>query len=207
MLRVVSALLCAAGLGMDDPGAPAQRPDAFRLHLDVDGYVARALDDPARKDLLHFEERVQVWGKSPQMMLDRFFSGVDLECGATPGGVPTDVEMRAARYHPSPYLDLAALASALGKLLAKPGPPRFFLYRVRGPDGLTYVVRDGPVPQAMLFNTPGKTFELMEGFPDAKSATAAWKRLERGFATASAATDSSPLPPWVTSPCRPRGFR
>lgn len=222
MARVVTALLWIGGFSaalLGGAAAFAQTASApedasrqagrrpRRLRLDLERHVARVLEERGRNGLPRFEDSVEVWAKSPQLMLERYFHGVELECGPTSAGAPTDVEMRAARYHPSPYADFGTLARALAQRVKAPQPSRFFLYRVRRADGLTYAVREGPIPQAWRFNTPGTTFELLEGFPDLKSATAAWRRLERGFATAVPTVDASPPPPWATTVCRPRGFR
>jgi hypothetical protein len=55
-----------------------------------------------------------------------------------------------------------------------------------------------------LAAVPEAGVEMLAGFPDHKSATAALKRLERGM-TMTARADVAPTPRWVSSPCRVRG--
>ena len=57
--------------------------------IDVDRHVGQMLEEEAKKGTPRFETSIEVYGKSPQIMLERFFGGVDLECkpgGAPPGG-------------------------------------------------------------------------------------------------------------------------
>lgn len=189
------------------PVVPAPKKRAARLRLDVAKHVEKVLKERDTSGLPRYEDAVEVRAKSPQLMLERFFHELDLDCGAPSTGAPTEVEMRAARYHPAPYMDFTALAQAVGRLFKSTAPPRFFLYRVRGTNGVSYEVREGPIPQSMQLNAPGTTYELVEGFPDLKSATTAWRRLVRGFEGPSPKVDAPPPPPWVTTPCRPRAFR
>ena len=142
-------------------------------------------------------------------MLQRYFGGVDLECtpgGAPPGGgAPTHVEMREARGHPSPSLDFLALGKFIAEKLSGRGDEadRYFLYRVQRKDGVSYLLREGRVPDAVLYNSPGTTYELLEGFSDTKSGARAWLRMERGYRTP-VAPSAPPPADWQTSTCRPR---
>jgi hypothetical protein len=180
------------------------KPLSSGLRLDVDRHVERLLADKQKGGLPRFETSIEVLGKSPQVMLDRFFHGLDLECGPASVGAPTDVEMRTVRHLPTPYIDLAALAGALAKGLKEKGPDRYFLYRVRRAGGVSYWLREERIPAAWLFNTPGTTFELAATFPDLDSAAKGWCRMERGFETPKPTASASPPPPWMTTSCRPR---
>lgn len=188
---------------------PTPTPAPKRLRLDIDRHVER-LEEEQRKGVPRFETQVEVTGKSPQMMLDRFFGGIEYDCtpgGAPPGGgAPTHVEMREARWHPSPSADFEA---ALLKLMAEAfkgkmrGADKFFLYRVTAKGDVSYILREGRLPDALLYATPGTTYELIRAYADTKSGAKALRRLERGFAT----PEGSSAPPpadWQTSTCRPQ---
>lgn len=74
------AVLVSAGTEAQVPTpepTPATAPK--RLRLDIEGQVER-LEEERRKDVPHFETRVEVTGKSPQVMLDRFLRGIELDC-------------------------------------------------------------------------------------------------------------------------------
>src|SRR5262249_32288732 len=134
------------------------------------------------------------------------FGGIDLECGpseAPPnGGAPSEVEMREARLHPGPTMDFVSLARTLADKLKHPGPDRFFLYRRRAGDDVSCELRAGRRPASELY-LPGTTYELVDGFPDAASATKALRRMEQGLST-TRGPDVPPTQPWQTSTCRPR---
>jgi len=120
--------------------------------------------------------------QAPQVMFERFFHGLDLECGPASSAPPTDVEMRTVRHLPTPYWDLAALVGALAKRLKEKGPDRYFLYRVRRAGGVSYWLREDRISDATLFNIPGTTFELAATFPDLDSARrdgVAWSAASR----------------------------
>ncbi len=192
----------------DDPAGDKRPPTpAPRLKLDIDRHVEERLAEEERKGTPRFETRVEVVGKSPQVMLDRFFGGVDLECppgGAPPGGgAPTEVEMRDARWNLPPYADFLALGKFIAdKLNGKGGKAeRYFLYRVRGKDGVSYLLREGRAPDTLLYGAPGTTFELVDAFPDLDSGTRAWRRLERAFPTP-VGPSASPPPVWQSTTCR-----
>jgi hypothetical protein len=168
------------------------------------------MEEDARKGIPRFEDRVEVVGKSPQVMIDRFFGGIEYDCtpgGAPPGGgAPTHIEMREARWHPSPSMDfqsaLIALAAQVFKNKTR-GPDKYFLYRVDAKGEVSYVLREGRIPDAVLYATPGTTYELLRSYPDTKDGVKALHRLERGFATPDA-KDAPPPADWQTSTCRPR---
>jgi hypothetical protein len=172
-----------------------------RLRLDVDGQVQRMLEK--REGLLHFETAVEVVGTSPQAMLDRHLQGVDPECGPPAGGAPTEAEMRQAQPHAAPYLDFLPLLRALRGKITKKGADHYFLYRVHQGDRVSYSLREERLPDALLYNPSGTTFELVEAFPDRDTATSAWWRLERGLQGPYPKASPLPVPPWATSPCSP----
>jgi hypothetical protein len=187
------------------PPSPSPSPS---IVIDVDRHVDEVLEEEAKRGTPRFETSIEVYGKSPQIMLERFFGGVDLECGpsggAVGGGAPTVAETRPFRPHPSPSVDFAALGRAMAKKLKGKGPERFFLYRVRNKDRVNYLLREGRVPPAWVQSLPGVAYDLIAAFPDTDSAVRGFKRMESGFPTPEG-PDSSPPPPWTTTTCRPRG--
>ena len=213
MRRIVVALAISSVLGGRaaaqgaPPATPTPSPSPSPLTLDVEKHVDQVLAE-AGKDTPRFETTIEVVGKSPQIMLERFFGGVDLECGpigSVPagGGAPTVEETRPFRPHLSPSVDFAALGRAIAQKLKGKGPEKFFLYRVRGKNGEKYLLREGRVPASWLDSLPGTTFDLVAAFPDLDSGVKGWKRMERGFP--SAVSPSVPPPePWATTTCRPK---
>jgi hypothetical protein len=194
-------------------GEPARRPR--RLVLDIDKHVEQKLAEEARFAPPRFETSIEVVARTPQMLLERYFGGVDLECapaGSPPGGgAPTVEEMRGARPHTSPTGDLLALVSALAGQVGKfvkskdkdPAPPRYYLYKVVRKDAVSWALREDRVPDAWFYNFPELSFELVDTFSNKDTAVRAWKRMERGFATPVAPKVES-VPSWVSVNCRPR---
>lgn len=189
----------------DKPTRPARR-----LKLDIDKHVEKKLEEEAKKAPPRFETSIEVVARSPQALLERFFGGVDLECGPGGGGAPTVEEMRQYRPHAPPSADFLALAMALaGKVMDKihstPATPKYFLYRVRRKDaGVSYALREDRVPDAWFYNFPDLNFELVETFTDKDTAVRGWRRMERGYGSPVAAATNTPPPQWATTPCRPR---
>jgi len=181
------------------PAPQGERPE--RLKLDIDRHVQRLL--AGRPELPRFETAVEVQGKAPQLMLERFFGGFDLECGPSAGGAPSEGEMRAYRPHPAPYLDFAALSAALARKFGPKGTPRYFLYRVQRPDGASYSLREDRIPESWFLNLPGTSFELLESFDNREDAVVAWRRVHRGERQLRPSS-ALPLQPWVTATCRPK---
>lgn len=208
-MRIALAVLGILGIlgGQASAQTASPTPAPRRLVLDVDRHVDQLLAEEARKGTPRFETTIEVVGKSPQIMLERFFGGVDLECGpggAPPGGgAPSDIEMRAVRPHPSPYVDFAALGRAVAEKLKGKGPERYFLYRVHAQEQIHYLLREERVPPSWLQALPGTTYELVAAFPDLDTAVRGWKRMERGFSSP-VAPSAPPPPPWQTTTCRPR---
>jgi len=213
-LRAILIVLAVSSIpgGQAAAQSSSPTPSPSPLTLDVERHVDQALAKEASKGAPRFETTIEVVGKSPQIMLERFFGGVDLECGpvgsvAPGGGAPTVAETRAFRPHLPPSADFGALIAALGQAMAKKlkgkGPEKYFLYRLRNKDGERYLLREGQVPPSWLESLPGTRFDLVAAFPDLDSGVKGWKRMERGFP--SAVSPSVPPPePWATTTCRPR---
>jgi hypothetical protein len=191
------------------PAAEQPKPArARRLVLDIDKHVEKKLEEEARIAPPRFEESIEVVARTPQVLLQRFFGGVDLECGPGGGGAPGVEEMRGYRPHTGPTADLMALAMALaGKVKDKLGKgkqdPRYYLYAVRRAGAVNYALREDRVPDSWFYNFPGVSFELVDSFPDRNCAVSAWRRMERGFGTP-VAPKVEAVPQWATAPCRPK---
>ncbi len=170
-----------------------------RLELDVDRHVEKVLKQEG--DRLRFETQVDVVAKTPDQLLARFFEGADLDCEPAGVGAPTELEMRELRPGPAPYFDVLGVAGAALKKLKRRGPDRFFVYRVKRGDVVRYVVRESEGPKGWQLGPDGATIELVYGFPDRASATAAWRRFERGITKP--APDASPPPRFLASNCKP----
>ena len=208
LLAVSSVMGGPAAAQGAPPATPTPSPSASPFTLDVEKHVDQVLAEQAGKDTPRFETTIEVVGKSPQIMLERFFGGVDLECGplgSVPagGGAPTVEETRPFRPHLSPSVDFAALGRAIAQKLKGKGPEKFFLYRVRSKNGEKYLLREGRVPASWLDSLPGTTFDLVAAFPDLDSGVKGWKRMERGFPTAEG-SNAPPPQPWATTTCRPK---
>ena len=204
--RAVMAVLMCPLAAPVRAQSPRPTPSPSPIVIDVDRHVDQVLEEEAKKGPPRFETLIEVHGKSPQIMLERFFGGIDLECvpgGTPPGGAPTEVEMREVRPHPAPYVDFAALGRAVAKKLKGKGPERYFLYRVRNKERVNYLLREGRVPPGTIGALPGVAYDLIAAFPDTDSAVRGWKRMERGFPSAEG-PDASPPPPWQTTTCRPK---
>jgi hypothetical protein len=189
---------------------PPPTPAPKRLRLDIDRLVKERSEEDRRKDIPRFETQVEVVGKSPQAMLERFFGGIEYDCrpgGAPPGGgAPTHVEMREARWHPSPSADFqAALLKLLGEAFKREtrGQDKYFLYRMNVKGDVRYLLREGRLPAALHYAAPGTTFELIAAYPDTKSGVKALRRMERGFGTPEGPSAPPPAD-WQTSTCRPK---
>ncbi|MGE0453987.1 MAG: hypothetical protein AB7O37_11310 [Vicinamibacteria bacterium] len=155
---------------------------------------------------MRFETSVEVQGKSPQLMLERFVGGpqaLALQCGAPAGGPPSEAEMREVRHHPSPYMDYLAALDWLKGRLVRVGRPKYYLYRLAREGRTLYELREGPLSNQALYNMPGTRYELIETFAAEGDAVRALRRMERGFGSPTPAVSSSPPPPWVTTNCPP----
>jgi len=209
-LRTISIVLAVSGVlgGRAAAQSASPTPSPSPLTLDVEKHVDQVLAEEASKGTPRFETTIEVVGKSPQIMLERFFGGVDLECGpvgSVPpgGGAPTVAETRAFRPHPSPSVDFAALGRAVAKKLKGKGPEKYFLYRLLSKGGEKYLLREGRLPASWLDSLPGTRFDLVAAFPDLDSGVKGWKRMERGFPSP-VSPDVPPPEPWATTTCRPK---
>jgi hypothetical protein len=209
-LRTLLIVLAISGVlgGRASAQSASPTPSPSPLTLDVEKHVDEVLAEEATKGTPRFETTIEVVGKSPQIMLERFFGGVDLECGpigsvAAGGGAPTVAETRPFRPHPSPSVDFAALGRAVAQKLKGKGPEKYFLYRLRSKGGEKFLLREGRVPASWLDSLPGTTFDLVAAFPDLDSGVKGWKRMERGFPSP-VSPDAPPPDPWATTTCRPR---
>jgi hypothetical protein len=213
-LRTISIVLAISGMlgGRASAQSASPTPSPSPLTLDVEKHVDQVLAEEASKGTPRFETTIEVVGKSPQIMLERFFGGVDLECGpvgavAPGGGAPTVAESRAFRPHLPPSADFGALIAAVGQAVAKKlkgkGPEKYFLYRLRSNNGEKYLLREGRVPASWLDSLPGTKFDLVAAFPDLDSGVKGWKRMERGMPSP-VSPDVPPPEPWATTTCRPK---
>lgn len=168
-----------------------------RLRLDVDRHVKDVVDKDTR---LRFEESVEVLGKTPQGALEEHFDSREDVCGAAGGGAPSEADMRDVRVQPAPSLNILGVAQALAGLIKRRGEDKFFLYRVRKADSVSYVLHETKLPASTLFGSPGLIYELIDAFPDRGSATRAWRRVEQGLPPRPAKEPSG----FVPSPCLPR---
>ena len=204
LLAAVLVPLPGAAAAQDDYGGVTARPTArptprAPIRTQIDAHVDELVEK--QENVPRFQTSVDVLGRSPQDVVDRYFRGFDVECGP-PSGVPTHVEMReAARYAPPPTLDFLALGQALARALASGGQDRFFLYRVHQKEGVSYVLREGPMPTVAL-HVAGADYELVRAFPTREEGARAWRQLERGQAV-TAMPDATPIPDWIKTNCRP----
>lgn len=192
------AVMAVAVLGSRVAGEDPKPEERRRLKLDLDRLAQERLE---RDTALRFEEHVEVTARTPEELLGRFVEGADLDCEAAGVGAPTELETREVRPGPAPYVDLMALAGAAIAKVKKKGAPRFFVYRVTRAGKRSYLVREGEAPRGWQLGPEGATLELVDAFPDRRSALAAWQRLERGLA--GPPTDASPPPPFLSSNCKP----
>ena len=197
-------LLVQAAPGPSPSPSPTPSPAVpRRLRLDIEKHVNDVMQEKGGPP--RFEESVEVLGRTPDAALAEQLRDFDLECGPNVGP-PTAAETTEFRPHPAPFLDLSALARLLSGAVARPGPPRYFLYRVRGRGGPDYLLREGALTVAPG-EQPARAFELVGSFPDLASAVHGFQRMERGFVTPERAEAGDAPPPWATTNCRLRSKR
>jgi hypothetical protein len=164
-----------------------------RLQLDVDRHVAEMLD----KERPRFQ--LEVVGRTPQEILQKHLEGFDLLCGAVDHGAPTAADMAGQRPQPGLAVSLEQIAAMLLlegiKRIKGDAPDRYFVYRVTAAGGGHFLVREGALPESQRF-VPGGVIEQVAAFPDRKTATRAWWRLEHGYKT--------PVADRKRNPCAPR---
>jgi hypothetical protein len=208
---VSCGLALLGGLAAPIASAP-QAVDPPPLKLDIDKAVRDVLARQRAHELPHFEERIEV-RDAYRDALEAHLHGAELECGASAWGPPTRYEMNGYRGSPIPvHADFTAGAKLLYSMLEglfSSKEPRWFLYAVRrttqpgapGPDRITYVIREGRVPEHARLSVPGTSFDLIAGFRGRTEASSALRRLERGFPTLKRAHADDPPPPWFATPC------
>lgn len=200
VLPFVLLLAQAAPSPSPEPSPSPSASPVPRLRLDIERHVDSVMRGHGDKP--SFETEIEVIGRPPDVALEEVLRDFDLECGPSTGP-PTAIESREFRPHPAPYLDLSALAQMLSGALSRPGPPRYFLYRLRGNGGPEYLLRE-----EALVTPPGQqpstSFELVASFPDLDSALRGYRRMARGFDTPERADKADPPPPWATTTCRLR---
>jgi hypothetical protein len=189
--------------GPEKPTAATLQPLTINMDKAVSEVVARMLAIP------RFEEHIEVRDQY-QEALEAHLRAADLVCGATASGPPPQDEMNRFRgAQIPPHADLLAAGRLIAKkvkgLFSKGGKkPRFFLYAVRRKDEPTravYVVRDGPISEAMRASIPGTAWELVDRFAERDKAAEALTRLQRGVAFDSSKRDDAPRTLWAATGC------
>ncbi len=201
LLRVAALAGLAATRALAQ--APSASPSPATIREVAEQEVEKIVQRETR-DLPRFEEQIEVVGRTPQMMLERFFGGADVECTASPGGVPSEQDMRDVRQTPGQALDLVGAAQQLLKAIKgeDKGPPKYFLYRVRKANEARYELREGKIPVVWMYGgINGNTFELLEGFSDRDAAVRGLRRMEKGFLTPKPLA-SERESPWSYRTCR-----
>ena len=206
MWKCAALLLLVQAAPNPSPGpsaTPPPPPAPRRLRLDIEKHVDDVMQDHG--GVPRFEESLEVLGRAPDAALEEQLRDFDLECGPNVGP-PTAAETTEFRPHPAPFLDLSALARLLSGAVTRPGPPRYFLYRVRGRGGPDYLLREGALTVAPG-QQPTAAFELVGSFADLAGAVRGFQRMERGFASPDRADAADAPPPWATTNCRLRSRR
>jgi hypothetical protein len=90
----------------------------------------------------------------------------------------------------APAANFLALIELLLKARRDTQPPRYFLYVAREGARAWPVLREGRLPPEVA-HRPGPRYEEVGGFPDRKSAQAAYERLEDELVVARRPVDSS----------------
>ena len=191
--------------------SPTPRPAArSRLKLDIGRHIDDVLKRRDDSDVPRFEDRIEVTDRS-QEALDAMLRGLDLACSPSESGPPPTSELNAMRTVPiPPYADFVAAAKAILKGLRKANPwkgaPDWFLYAVRRGEQRRLVVRKGELPASQRLAVQGTTWDEIARFDSSNEATAALRRLERGFATLARLTPGEPPHPYAPIKCLPPGL-
>lgn len=207
------ALLAAVGLGcaLWAPGASATE-DAARTPSAAETLRADPAESPLRRAVAAlaqpgtplpgdpcrlaavapgtpcFPASVERQGLTPEQKLARYFEHFDALYGPTFASAPTVKELwqlPAARGLP---LDFLPLLKLLLDARRRHEPPRYFLYAARAGERAWPVLREGRLPAELAYADPGVTYEELGGFPDRKTAQAAYERLEDALAVTPAVT-------------------
>lgn len=158
------------------------------------------LDGPS---LPRFDTSVDVEEQSPQTALEQRLHVLDLRCGPPSTGAPTALELRRFMPGVAPSVDFTQLAAGLANKIKRKGGGRYVLYRVTHAGAVSYLLRDGPLPEAWHHNLPDAVYEELGRFPDVASGASALHRMEQGFASPTRTTPGEPPPSWATSTCSP----
>jgi hypothetical protein len=194
----VRAIACCVGTGLLLPVLHADEPrlDDNASQARVKRAAEQAAAGPLRQQLTawwgrdqtsaeassslpRFETHVLVEAQAPAS-LQRLFEGFEPRYGPTFGSAPNHQEMwreMSPRQTAAP-LDLLAVAKAVADLFHKDGPERFFVYRASDATRDWLMLREGDLPAATRYGSPGVTFELLGGFATLKAAQAAYERIE-----------------------------
>jgi len=177
-----------AQTGTESPPPSPAPPKSPGLKLEIERHVEQVLDEHGKPKggldgLPRFEERIEVEGKVPQVMFERYLKDFDMELGPTFSSGPTVAEsMEQLEGTPksretAPIAQFLPLLQWLGRKVRGEGPPKYFLYRVMTPEGIFVLLREDRLPPSAV--APGVLFELIGTYPDLKTALAEHKRLDR----------------------------
>jgi hypothetical protein len=180
------------------PSPPPQNSPG--LKLDVERHVERVLEEHAKptsrkEGLPRFETRVEVEGKVPQIMFERYLRDFDMKLGPTFSSAPTVAEsMEQLEGTPksrdtNPIANILPLIQWLGRKTRSDDPPKYFLYRVMTPEGIFMLLREERLAPSSV--APGTLYELVGTYPDMKTAMAEYKRLDREAAEKKARAETS----------------
>ena len=187
--------------------APTPRPSR-RLKLDLERHLDEIVRRRDRSDVPRFEDRIEVEDRT-QEALDEMLRGLDLACAPSEGGPPPTSELNDFRGATIPvYWDYLAAAKAIFKALRKvnpwKGPADWYLYGVSQSDSLRFLVRKGELPVQLRLAQPGIAWEEIARFDKSGEATAAMRRLERGFDTVRRTKPGDPPHPSMRIQCLPQ---
>lgn len=164
------ALLRRAVEALARPGAPLPG-DPCRVTPTADGPPC-------------FPASVERQGLTPEQKLARFFQDFDALHGPTFASAPTVSELWQLPASRGIPLDFLPLVKLLLEARRRHQPPRYFLYTARDGARAWPLLRDGRLPAEVAYARPGVTYEELGGFPDRKTAQAAYERLEDALAAA-----------------------
>jgi hypothetical protein len=172
------------------PQALAVDPSAFPLRRAVAALARPGMPlpgDPCRLSSSQdkrpcFPASVERRALTPEQKLARFFEDFDALHGPTFASAPTVKELWRLPAIRGIPLDFVPLVKLLLEARRKRQPPRFFLYCAREGGRAWPVLREGRLPAEIAYARPGVTYEELGGFPDRKTAEAAYERLEDALA-------------------------
>ncbi len=185
---------------------PTPTPRPRRLRLDLNRHIEDIVKRRDRSDMPRFEDRIDVEDRT-QEALDEMLRGLDLACAPSEGGPPPTSELNDFREAKiPPFADFLGAAKAVFKGLRKigKGPADWYLYGVSQGDSLRVLVRKGELPVQQRLAQPGTVWEEISRFDSSKEATAAMRRLERGFDTLKRRTPGDPAHPSMRINCLPQ---